>query len=118
MAACEGSHASWQAEAHNQVSSARTLVSGALEAWGPYDAFPLAAIRSSLGQAGELATETKVRWGCLILAEPQCKTLCSRQAPFCQGHVVTNPVAHLPAQLNGQPCRACHDTYELPTAES
>lgn len=49
-----------QAEAKNQVSSERTLVSGVLTGWDASAAFPLAEIRASLGQAGDLATETKV----------------------------------------------------------
>ena len=50
-----------QAEAKNLVSSERTLVSGVLTGWDASAAFPLAEIRASLGQAGDLATETKVR---------------------------------------------------------
>lgn len=49
-----------QAEAKNPVSSDRTLVSGMIESWDASAAFPLAQIRSSLGQAGCLATESKV----------------------------------------------------------
>ncbi|BDA45360.1 DIS3-like exonuclease 2 [Coccomyxa sp. Obi] len=48
-----------KAEAKNLVSSERTLVSGMIESWDCSAAFPLAQIRSSLGQAGYLATESK-----------------------------------------------------------
>ncbi len=49
-----------QAEAKNLVSNERTLASGMIESWDSSAAFPLAQIRSSLGQAGCLATESKV----------------------------------------------------------
>ena len=42
------------------TSGKRTLVSGYLVGWEASAAFPLARIRASLGQAGELATETQV----------------------------------------------------------
>ena len=42
------------------TSGKRTLVSGYLVSWEASAAFPLAQIRASLGQAGELATETQV----------------------------------------------------------
>ena len=41
-------------------SGKRTLVSGYVVSWEASAAFPLAQIRASLGQAGELATETQV----------------------------------------------------------
>lgn len=39
----------------------RTLVSGHIVGWEASAAFPLAQVRASLGQAGELGTETQVR---------------------------------------------------------
>ena len=53
-----------QAEAKNLVSEERTLVSGMIESWDSSAAFPLAQIRSSLGQAGCLATESEVHSQC------------------------------------------------------
>ena len=49
-----------QAEYKTKDSGKRTLVSGHLVSWEASAAFPLAQIRASLGQAGELATETQV----------------------------------------------------------
>ena len=57
-----------QAEAKNLVSEERTLVSGMIESWDSSAAFPLAQIRSSLGQAGSLATESKVQSSALPCA--------------------------------------------------
>ena len=54
-----------QAE-YKQDSGKRTLVSGHIVSWEASAAFPLAQIRASLGQAGELATETQVG------RSPQC----------------------------------------------
>ena len=51
---------SLQAEYKQTTSGKRTLVSGHLVSWEASAAFPLAQIRASLGQAGELATETQV----------------------------------------------------------
>ena len=51
-----------QAEYKNATSRKRTLVSGHLVSWEASAAFPLAQIRASLGQAGELATEIQVRF--------------------------------------------------------
>ena len=48
-----------QAE-YKQENGKRTLVSGHIVSWEASAAFPLAQIRASLGQAGELATETQV----------------------------------------------------------
>ena len=50
-----------QAEYKNKTGGKRTLVSGHLVSWEASAAFPLAQIRASLGQAGELATEIQVR---------------------------------------------------------
>lgn len=61
---------SLQAEAKNPVSSDQTLVSGMIESWDASAAFPLAQIRSSLGQAGCLATESKVSISCTITCNP------------------------------------------------
>ena len=51
---------SLQAEYKQMTSGKRTLVSGYLVSWEASAAFPLAQIRASLGQAGDLATETQV----------------------------------------------------------
>jgi DIS3-like exonuclease 2 len=45
-------------EAQTADLSARTLVSARMEAWQAGYPFPLAQVRSSLGQAGDLASET------------------------------------------------------------
>lgn len=49
-----------QAEAKNLAKEQRTLVSGVIEEWEATAAFPLATVRSSLGQTGCLKTEAKV----------------------------------------------------------
>jgi hypothetical protein len=49
-----------QAEAKDCETSQRTLVSGLIEDWDASAPFPLASVRSSLGQTGCLAAETKV----------------------------------------------------------
>ena len=61
-----------QAEVRNQLTSERTLVSGVLEGWDACGAFPLASVRASLGQAGELATETKVQFGVCVFSTVVC----------------------------------------------
>lgn len=45
----------------NNSTAARTLVSGRMLAWEEYRMIPDIAVRQSLGQAGELEVETKVR---------------------------------------------------------
>lgn len=45
----------------NKSTAARTLVSGMMLAWEEYRMLPDIAVRQSLGQAGELEVETKVR---------------------------------------------------------
>ena len=49
-----------QAESGRDDVAARTLVSGLLTGWDAESPFPRAEIRTSLGQAGEIESETKV----------------------------------------------------------
>ena len=49
-----------QADCKKETGS-KTLVSGHIVGWETSAAFPLAQLRASLGQAGELATEMQVR---------------------------------------------------------
>ena len=66
-----------QAECKKDTGS-QTLVSGHIVGWETSAAFPLAQLRASLGQAGELATEMQVRVSMIHRCRSACDALLVR----------------------------------------